>query len=125
MAKLWTLRAARSAGFRAFADSHSGEKTLIERLVSVYLTHTLKSALDSPEGEAAPGGERMAKWPNWRRKPTQYICPACHGTEWVLQTRRAWQIPRCERCGLLMLAVGRLRGWRDYRRRVEAPLRVR
>ena len=60
----------------------------------------------------------MAKWPNWRRKPTQYICPACHGTEWVLQTRRAWQIPRC---GLLMLAVGSLRGWRGYRKPAERP----
>ncbi len=63
----------------------------------------------------------MAKWPNWRRKPIQYICPACHGTVWVQQTRAAWQIPRCGRCELLMLAVGSLRGWRDYRRRVDAP----
>ena len=47
----------------------------------------------------------MAKWPNWRRKPNSTL-PACHGTEWVLQTHRAWQIPRCGRCGLLMLRLG-------------------
>jgi hypothetical protein len=63
----------------------------------------------------------MAKWPNWRRKPTQYICPGCLGRRWQLQTRRAWQIPRCELCGPLMLAVGSLRGWRDYRKHVERP----
>jgi hypothetical protein len=58
----------------------------------------------------------MAKWLNWRRKPTQYVCPGCLERRWQLQTHRAWQIPRCERCELLMLAVGSLRGWRDYRK---------
>ena len=63
----------------------------------------------------------MAKWPNWRRKPTQYICPACHGTEWVLQTRRAWQIPRCGRCGLLMLSAWEIAHKPAHRRRAERP----
>ena len=61
----------------------------------------------------------MAKWPNWRRKPIQYICPACHGTEWVLQRRRAWQIPRCRRCGLLMLSAWEIAHKTARRRRAE------
>jgi hypothetical protein len=63
----------------------------------------------------------MASVKNWRRRGVLYACPGCLGRRWQLQTHRAWQIPRCELCGLLMLAVGSLRGWRGYRKLAERP----
>jgi hypothetical protein len=63
----------------------------------------------------------MASVANWRRRGVLYVCPGCLGRQWQQQTRRAWQIPRCGRCELLMLAVGSFRGWRGYRRLVERP----
>lgn len=67
----------------------------------------------------------MASVKNWRRRGVAYVCPACHRWQWQQQTRRVWQIPRCEPCGLLMLAVGSLRGRRGYRRLQDAPVGAR
>ena len=120
---LWTPKAALGVGFGGFADFHRGEK-LLRRLSAVFFT---RAGPGLPEGRGVCGGSRggvrMASVPNWRRRGVQYVCPGCLRRQWQLQTRRAWQIPRCELCGLLMLAVGSIRGWRGYRSRSERSLR--
>ena len=66
----------------------------------------------------------MAKWPNWRRGSRSTYAQAVLGGGGSADAASVAD-STLRACGLLMLAVGRLRGWRDYRRRVGAPLRVR